>query len=106
MPFHRLSRPKMARASQNYRLAFLSPCESQAKTTPKKFHSRITRIRNGTTRKWTMQHDSNSSYFDACQYAVDALGADTAPQYFPRLKQLSRYAPLEDLYALVDSWRP
>ena len=51
-------------------------------------------------------NDRNLRYYDACQYAREALSDDIAPQYFSRLYQLARYAPLEDLQALIDSWRP
>jgi len=53
-----------------------------------------------------MPNEKTSTYYDACQYAIHALGAETAQPYFSRLRQLSHYAPLEDLYILIDSWRP
>jgi Sigma-70 region 2 len=52
-----------------------------------------------------MLSDSLSKYDQACDYAISALGAETASQYFPRLKKFSRFAPLEDLYALIESWQ-
>ncbi len=50
-------------------------------------------------------NDKASNYFAAAQYACDVLG-DDAPNYFPRLHQLSRYNSLDELQAIVDDWRP
>jgi hypothetical protein len=48
-------------------------------------------------------NDQTSRYFDAAQYAVNALG-DTAPRYFARLQQLSRNNSIDELKSIVDGW--
>jgi DNA-directed RNA polymerase specialized sigma24 family protein len=52
-----------------------------------------------------VQHDKNSVYFDACDYACARLTGN-APRYFPRLHELAKVNSLEELKAIIDSWGP
>jgi hypothetical protein len=50
-------------------------------------------------------NEQTATYSAAVDYACEILG-DAAPNFFPRLHELSRYNSLDELRSVVDGWRP